>query len=160
MTSTRERYLMLPNRVGALLEGRRITVVELALVVWVGTKYEGTHGGFLTNKATIAEVLRCSMKTVQRALARTRELGLVRHDLRQGRTNFMIELGPKAIVGEATLDSAAGDRVQSDLGHGEPREGAQSPAANGFAGRATLDSRARKGLSEVGVDVSRWGTPT
>jgi hypothetical protein len=153
-----ESYYAAPRRLRELLERRAITVYDLALVVWVGTDYKGTYGGFLTNKATIAGVLCCSMKTVQRSLARTRKLDLIRHDLRPGMTNFTIQLGALAVRDPATLDSATGGRVQGHLGQGATADGPDPQPGSGIAPQPTLDPHARKSVYDELHDESRRRT--
>lgn len=147
---TGRRFYQVPNEVGKLLEDHAISAKTVALVVWVGTKYEGAHGGFKTNKRQIASVLDgCSLKTVQRVLLRASELHLLHHDLRQGqRSDFTIALGPLAVVDPATLDRSSASHVQSHFGQGVGSNGADSQSGSGVPGQPTLDSRARKSLGE------------
>jgi hypothetical protein len=158
---TRPRFYMIPNRLGMLLEDRIIGAKHIAVVVWVGTKFEGTHGGFKTNKQAIASVLGdCSLRTVQRVLSRTCELDLIRHDLRQGqRRDFTIALGPNAVVDPTTLDTRRVAHVQSDFGQGVAAEAPEPQASGAVTSGPTLDSRARKGLSkDVESEPSRRTT--
>jgi hypothetical protein len=145
-------YWQAPRRLRIQLEDGAVTPTEYGLVHYVG-EANGDSWGLSTTQAALAVLFGVTPKTIQRALRRLSELGLLQHDLQpRQRAPFRVWLGPAASMDsdrvrtrlrtfEPPLMSAtAADMSADTAATGQPHK---STPAEGSTADTTADSRAR-----------------
>jgi DNA-binding transcriptional ArsR family regulator len=111
-----EPFFPAPRRLRRLLEDGETTPTGFALLMYVSLAGADREDGCLTSYQALAELFGVSSKTVSRSLARLRESGVIKFDLRAGqRRPFRIRLIERPRTPPRTLGGGSMSEVVSEV---------------------------------------------
>lgn len=101
----RAGFWQAPRWLADMRDDSEMTASTFALVMWVGVKGHDQYG-LSTTRSDLAEAIGREPKTISRSLEQASWLGLLRHDLRQGRKRVRVWLGP-GLTSDTTSDNGS-----------------------------------------------------